>query len=236
MGAIPKPVQAPAQTVLDEVTNGYEPKSNIEHGALCTFAEHFLAVGKEPVHEKFGIDNLKLAEIVDGAEPFLLHFGQSCGIGSGIEGGKALHMGVSVSFIFSFGCGGILHVAETETIARSLVSIGGTDTFARCADFGITFGFFAGGVEQTVCGKNQMGLARKLEYILKVNARFLKRLGFLAEEHGVEHHAIADDIGLAVLENARKESNGAHISYRRTRECDRHWGHPGSGPRHRNAV
>ena len=27
LGATPKPVQAPAQTVLEEVTNGYEPKS-----------------------------------------------------------------------------------------------------------------------------------------------------------------------------------------------------------------
>ena len=60
------------------------------------------------------------------------------------------------------------------------------------------------GVEHAVRGQNQVGLLRNAELFGQVMAAGSQRFGLLAEKHRVDHHAVADDVGLAALENARR--------------------------------
>ena len=43
-----------------------------------------------------------------------------------------------------------------------------------------------------------------LEHLAQIHPARFKSFGFLAEKHRVKHHAVADDIGLPVLEYARR--------------------------------
>ena len=47
-------------------------------------------------------------------------------------------------------------VAQTETVARDFIGVGGTDALACGADFLTALGFLVGGVEQTVGGGYEM--------------------------------------------------------------------------------
>lgn len=96
----------------------------------------------------------------------------------------------------------VLGVAEAKAVARNLVGVAGTDTLAGGADFRLALGAFAGGVEQTVGRQDDVGLAGNLEDGLEVDARGLEFACLLGEENGVEHDARADDVDLAVLEDA----------------------------------
>lgn len=106
------------------------------------------------------------------------------------------------------GCGidrlevGAEQVAHAHAVAAHLVGVGGADALARGADLGTALGGLVGCVEDAVRRQDQVGLLRDAELAGQVVAAGCERLGLLAEEHGIEHHAVADDVGLAALEDA----------------------------------
>ena len=104
------------------------------------------------------------------------------------------------------------HVAQTQTVARNLVGVGRADALARGADFAGAFGCLVGSVEQAMGGGDEIDFLRNAEDVAQGDAALLKLLGFLTEQHRVEHHAVAYDVNLPMLENAR--GNGAeHILF-----------------------
>ena len=86
---------------------------------------------------------------------------------------------------------GLHGVADAEAAARYLVGICRADAFARGADFGSAFGALSCGVEQAVGGHYQVCLFGYFEDRVQVYAIGFELLGFCAEQHGVEHHAVA---------------------------------------------
>ena len=95
-------------------------------------------------------------------------------------------------------------VAYAQPVARNLVGVRGADALAGGADFRCALGLLVGGVEQPVGGEDEVGFLGDFQYLVQVDAVVLNLFCFLHEEHGVEHHAAADDVG-AAQENARRD-------------------------------
>ena len=94
-------------------------------------------------------------------------------------------------------------VAHTQTVAAHLVGICGANALARRADFGLALGGFIGLVQQTVSRQDEVCFLRDEETLREVVAALSQFLSLFHEEQWVEHHAVADDVQLAALENAR---------------------------------
>ena len=93
-------------------------------------------------------------------------------------------------------------------MTRNLVGICRTDSLACSADFTCAHLSLAGSVEQTVSWHDEMSLLGYAEYVVEVYAVGFELSGLLAEEHWVEHNAVADNICNGPFgENAR--GNGA---------------------------
>ena len=69
---MPRPVQAPAATVFDEVTKGYVPKSMSSIVPWAPSARTRLPFPETHVNMVVGINRLELPEELDGVKPFLL--------------------------------------------------------------------------------------------------------------------------------------------------------------------
>jgi hypothetical protein len=100
---------------------------------------------------------------------------------------------------------GAQQIAHAHAVAAHLVRVGGTDALARSADLGAALRRFVGGVEDAVRGQDQVGLLRNAELPREVVAALGELLRLGAEQDGVEHHAVADDVGLAALKNTRRD-------------------------------
>ena len=100
---------------------------------------------------------------------------------------------------------GAQQVADAHAVATYLVRIGRTDALARRADPRAALRGFVGRIEHPVRGQDQMGLLRDGQLPRQVVPAGCERLGLLAEQDGVDHHAVADDIGLSALKNAGRD-------------------------------
>ena len=164
---------------------------------MSAFAEHRFATCNHLVDEKFAVDKLVFFKVFDSVEPFCLDFGNIGSLTEGCEERNVARFGNSIFFI-EIG----KNIAHAQAVSAHFVGVCRTDALSGCPDFCIAFELFVGSVEETVGGHNEVGFARNFQHFLDVNTALLEVLCFVAEQNRVEHHAVADNINLPVLENA----------------------------------
>ena len=99
---------------------------------------------------------------------------------------------------------GAQQVAHAHAVAADLVRIGGADALSRGTDFGASLRGFVGGIEDAVRRQDQVGLLRDAELLGEVVAAPGEFFGLGAEQHGIQHDAVPDDVGLPALEDSRR--------------------------------
>ena len=97
----------------------------------------------------------------------------------------------------------VKNISYTQTVAACLVGVSGANAFARCAHLVLALGCLVGCIEQAVSRHNEVCLFRNVEAVLQTVPAFLQVLCFVHEEVGSQHNAVADDVNLVTLENAR---------------------------------
>ncbi len=104
--------------------------------------------------------------------------------------------------------GGILRleviqdVTDTQSVAAHFVGIGRPDTLAGGAHLVFALGSLKRAVENAMGRHDQVSLIRDVQARLKLVSALGQLLGLAHKEVGGQHHAIADDIDLATLENS----------------------------------
>ena len=201
--AVGRHAQTGADARTDRVRGGYEgirAEIDVEQRTLRTLREDRLAVGQAAVHEILAVHDAEALEVLDGLEPLGLELRDVVAVIQAAEDLLVARLGLRVDRPEV----GIEQVAHAHAVAADLVRIGRADTLARGADLGAALGGLVGRVEHAVRRKDQMGLLRYDELPGQIMAAGRQRLGLLAEQDGVQHHAVADDVGLASLEDARR--------------------------------
>ncbi len=143
---------------------------------------------------------MEAAEVFHRLEPLLLQFGDVVLVIEAFQNFLVTCLGRSVDPLEI----GAQQIADTHAVAAHLVRIGRADALARGADLGAALGRLVGRVEDAVRRQDQVGFLRNAELAGQVVAAGRQRLGLLTEKDGVDHHPVADDVGLAALENARR--------------------------------
>lgn len=172
---MPRPTQAPAQTVFEEVTNGYEPKS-VEQRALSAFGQNALVLSQTPVDEIFAVDDVETLEVFDGLEPLPFQLRNIIFITQTAQNALVARLGPCVNLPEI----GAQHVADAH-VAAHLVGIGRTDAFARGADLGAALGRFVSRIENAVRRQDQVGFLRNASCLVRSWPLAAERLGLLAE-------------------------------------------------------
>ncbi len=173
---------------------------DVEQRALGTFGQHAAVLGQRVVDLVLAVDQTELLEVFGRLEPAGLQFGEVARIVEAPQDGFVARLRTVVDRAEI----GVQQVAHADARAADLVGVGRTDALARGADLRAALRRLVGRVEGAVGRQDQVGLFRDAELRTQVVAAGREPLGLLAEEHGVEHHAVADDIGFAALENARR--------------------------------
>ena len=143
---------------------------------------------------------MEAAEVFHSLEPLLLQLGDVILIVETFEYLLVTRLGSGIDPLEI----GAQQVADTHAVAAHLVRIGRADALARGADLGTALGGLVSRVEDAVRGQDQVGFLRNAELAGQVVAAGGQRFGLVTEKDGVDHHSVADDIGLATLENARR--------------------------------
>jgi hypothetical protein len=103
--------------------------------------------------------------------------------------------------------GGELTVHEirhAQATAVDFIGVGGADAAFGGADFLVAEGGFAGGVEFLVAGQHDMGAVGYQQLVRGDGDAFgFYPFDFLDQSGRVDHHAVADDIGFRIPEDAR---------------------------------
>ena len=200
-------VRGDAQSGADARANGVRrgderigTEIHVEQRALCTFGQDRLVLREAVVDEIFAVDDVEAAEVLHRLEPLLLQFGDVILVTEAFQNLLVARLGRSVD-AFEIGT---QQIPDAHAVAAHLVGIGGTDALARRADLGATLRRLVRSVEHAVGGQDQVGFLRDAKLFGQIVAAGSQRFGLLAEEDGVDHHAVADDVGLAALENARR--------------------------------
>ena len=94
-------------------------------------------------------------------------------------------------------------VTYAQTVAAHLVSIGRANALTGGAYLVLALLCLVGSVEYAVGGHDEMCLLRNVQALTQLMAAGLQCLCLLHEEVGGEHDAIADNVYLATLEDAR---------------------------------
>ena len=195
--------QPGADARADGVRRGDErigAEVHVQKRSLRAFGQNGLVLREAVVDEIFAVDDVEAAKVFDRLEPLLLQLGNVVLIVETLQNLLVARLGRSVD-AFEIGT---QQIPYAHAVAAYLVGIGGTDALARRADLGAALGRLVRGVEHAVRGQDQVGLLRNAELFGQVMAAGSQRFGLLAEKHRVDHHAVADDVGLAALENARR--------------------------------
>ena len=79
----------------------------------------------------------------------------------------------------------------------------GADALARGAHFVLALGSFVGAVEDAVCGQDQVSAGADVQAAFEVVAGSFQFAGLLHEKVGGDDAAVADDVQLALVEDAR---------------------------------
>ena len=95
------------------------------------------------------------------------------------------------------------NITHTQAGAAHLVGIGGADALAGGAHLVLAFLSFVGSIEHTVGGHNEVCLLRDVQALLQWVPALFQCFCLIHEEVGSQHHAVADDIYLVALEDAR---------------------------------
>ena len=173
---------------------------DVEQGALRPLGQDALTLGKSAVDEILAVDEAEALEELDGLEPLAFEPGEVIRIIETAENALVTGLGAAVNLPEI----GTEQIADAHAAAADLVGIGRTDALARGADFGAALGGLVSGVEQTVGRQNQMGLLGDAELAREVVTALGQLLGLGAEQNGVDDHTVTDDIGLAALEDTRR--------------------------------
>ena len=94
-------------------------------------------------------------------------------------------------------------ITHAQTVTRHFVGICRTDALTRSAYLVLTFLGLVGSVQHAVCRHDEMCLLRDVQTRLQLVAALLQCFCLVHEEVGSQHHAIADDVHLTALEDAR---------------------------------
>ena len=93
-------------------------------------------------------------------------------------------------------------IAHTETVAAHLVGIGGADALARRTHLVLALLGLVGSIEHTMRRHNQVCFLRNMQSALQLVSALLQRFGLVHKQVGSQHHAVADNVHLATLEDA----------------------------------
>ncbi len=94
-------------------------------------------------------------------------------------------------------------VAHTQSVARNLVGVGGSDALACGAHFVLALGSLVGGVEQSVGRHDEVCLFRNVESLAQGVPAALEVAGLVHKQVGSQHDAVADDVDFVSLEDTR---------------------------------
>ena len=94
-------------------------------------------------------------------------------------------------------------ITYAQTVTADLISVGRTDALASSTHLVLALLRFIGSVEHTVSRHDEMRLLGDMQTGMQVVTTGLKCLGLVHEEIRSEHYAIADNVHLATLEDAR---------------------------------
>ena len=148
--------KARAGSGADGVRRSYErirTEVNVEHAALCAFAQYALAFSKEFVYNVFAVDNFELLDIFDAFKPLFFEF-----LNIHLKAQSAEQAQVAL-----LGCGIFLgkvaiNVAQTQSVAANLVGVSGANAFAGGANLGSALQRLVGCIQLAVGGQNQVYL------------------------------------------------------------------------------
>src|SRR6185312_4743692 len=89
----------------------------------------------------------------------------------------------------------VQQIADPETVASRFIHICGSDALEGTADLLRAFQHFRSLVERAVRRKDQMGTLRDIDVLPVIDAEGRNRIAFFFEDHRIEYHAIADQVG-----------------------------------------
>ena len=172
---------------------------NVEKRALCTFGKHILAFGECTVEFYFGIGEVELTHVVHAFEPLLLLFGNV--VVRVVEVAQNLFVAGFQSFVFGFEA--IEDVAHTKAHAGCFVAVSRTDALSCRTHLVLALGSFVSAVEHTMGRKNKMGALADVKALRKLVAGSFELVSLSHEKVGRNDAAVADDVYLSLVENAR---------------------------------
>lgn len=171
---------------------------DVEQRTLCAFSQHVLAFGECTVDFDFGVGEVELTHIVHTLEPLLFFLGDVV-VGE-VEILQNLFVACLECSVFGFES--VEDVTHAQTYTCSLVAIGRANALTRGAHLVLALGGLVGAVEHTMGGENQMGALADVQTLGQLIASCLQLVGFCHEEVGGNHATIADDVHLALVEDA----------------------------------
>ena len=170
----------------------------VEHGALGSFGEDVLALGKGLVDFYLGVGEVELAHVLYAFHPELLFLGDV--VVGVVEVCENLLVTLFECLVFLLEV--FEYVAYAQAYAAGFVAVGGADAFACGAYFVFAFGGFVGAVEDAVGGEYEVGAPADVETVFDLIACAFEFTGFGHEEVGGYDAAVADDVELALVEDA----------------------------------
>ena len=176
------------------------PEIDVEQRPLRALGEHAFAGDERIVDEILAVDQPETPEVIDGLEPLTLQVGDVVGITEPLQNLLVAGLGAGIDRLEI----GAQQIAHAHAVAADLVGVGGTDALAGGADPVAALGSLVSGIEDSMRGKNEVRLLGDAELAGEIVAALGQLLGLGPEQDGIDDHTVADDIGLATLENPRR--------------------------------
>ena len=175
---------------------------DVEHGALCAFGKYILALGKCLVDFKLGVAQGELAHVAYALHPLSLLLGDVV-VGE-VEVAQDLLVACLECLVLLLEV--VLDVANAQTDTAGLVAICGANALTGGANLVLALGGLVGAVEHTVCGQDEVCAAADVQTALEVVAGAFQFHGLGHEEVGGNDTTVADDVQLALVEDARGDA------------------------------
>ena len=93
-------------------------------------------------------------------------------------------------------------IAHAQAVTAGLVGIGRADALERRANLGLAHGAFAGGIQGPVGGHNQVCTLGDEQFLAHVHAAGFNLRNLVQQNHGINDHAVADNVHGSLAENA----------------------------------